>query len=161
MKKIVLACVIIASFILFSLMYNQSGSGGLPLINSTGADAANRSSSSSVTVTSSGSNPAGTTSVVSGPGTTYKDGTYTGSVADAYWGNIQVQAVIQGGKISSVTFLEYPNDRNRSVSINQYADPILSNEAIQAQSANVDIVTGATDTSDAFIQSLSDALSQA
>jgi uncharacterized protein with FMN-binding domain len=57
--------------------------------------------------------------------------------------------------------LQYPNERNRSVEINSYADPILVNEAIQAQSAKVDIVSGATDTSQAFIQSLSHALSQA
>src|SRR5258708_24173703 len=47
------------------------------------------------------------------------------------------------------------------IMINNYADPQLTSETIAAQSANVDIVTGATDTSQAFIQSLSDALSQA
>ncbi len=56
---------------------------------------------------------------------------------------------------------QYPSDRNHSVMINNYADPQLVSEALQAQSANVDIVTGATDSSDAFIQSLTDALSQA
>lgn len=84
-----------------------------------------------------------------------------GSVADAQWGYIQVKAIIQSGKITDVQFLQYPNERNRSVMINSYADPQLTSEAVQAQSANVDIVTGATDTSEAFIQSLSDALSQA
>jgi uncharacterized protein with FMN-binding domain len=82
-------------------------------------------------------------------------------VADAQWGVVQVQVVIQNGKIINVQFLQYPNERNRSVEINSYADPILVNEAIQAQSAKVDIVSGATDTSQAFIQSLSNALSQA
>jgi len=72
-----------------------------------------------------------------------------------------VQVVIKNGKITGVQFLQYPNERNRSIEINNYADPILVNEAIQAQSANVDIVSGATDTSNAFIQSLSNALSQA
>ena len=84
-----------------------------------------------------------------------------GSVADAHWGYIQVKAIIQKGKIADVQFLQYPNDRNRSVMINEYADPQLTSEAIQAQNANVDIITGATDSSEAFIQSLSDALSQA
>ena len=82
-------------------------------------------------------------------------------MTDAVWGNVQVQVVIQNGKMIKVQFLEYPNDRNRSIEINTYADPILCNEAIQAQSANVDTVTGATDSSDAFIQSLTDALAQA
>jgi uncharacterized protein with FMN-binding domain len=82
-------------------------------------------------------------------------------VADAQWGYIQVRVVIQGGAISDVQFLQYPNERERSVLINNYADPQLTSEAIQAQSASVDIVTGATDTSEAFIQSLTDALGQA
>jgi uncharacterized protein with FMN-binding domain len=91
----------------------------------------------------------------------YKDGSYTGSVADAFYGNIQVQVVISGGKISDVIFLQYPNDRGTSIEINSQAMPMLKQEAIQAQSANVIGVTGATASSDAFIQSLQSALSQA
>lgn len=91
----------------------------------------------------------------------YKDGSYTGRVTDAQWGYVRVEAVVAQGKITSVQFLQYPSDRSRSRRINSYADPVLINEAIQAQSAQVDIVTGATDSSEAFIQSLSDALSQA
>src|SRR5258708_13680180 len=96
----------------------------------------------------------GSSSTSSIPGALYKDGSYTGRVADAQWGYIQVKAVIQNGKITDVQFLQYPNDRNHSIAINNYADPLLTSEAIQAQSANVDAVSGATDTSDAFIQSL-------
>lgn len=92
---------------------------------------------------------------------TYKDGTYTGSAADAYYGNIQVQVTIAQGKITDVAFLQYPNDNNTSRFINQQAMPLLKNEAIQAQSATVDIVSGASDSSQAFQQSLSSALQQA
>jgi uncharacterized protein with FMN-binding domain len=74
---------------------------------------------------------------------------------------VQVQVVIQAGKIADVKFLEFPSDRVRSQLINQYADPQLVSEAIQAQSAQVDIITGATDTSFAFMQSLADALAKA
>src|SRR5438445_8351989 len=102
-----------------------------------------------------------TPSATQTPGSAYKDGSYTGSVADAQWGVVQVKAIITNGKITDVQFLQYPNDRNRSIEINSMADPQLTSEAIQAQSANVDIVTGATDSSDAFIQSFTDALSQA
>lgn len=150
MKKFALAVLIIGSFILFSLLYNHTNQAILP--PTTTSASTGRSSSISTTPTISGTTT---------PGALYKDGTYTGSVADAQWGNVQVQAVIQQGKITSITFLQYPNERDRSVMINQYADPQLINEAIQAQNANVDIVTGATDTSEAFIQSLTDALSQA
>jgi len=91
----------------------------------------------------------------------YKNGTFTGSVADAYYGNVQVRVVTQNGKITDVQFLDYPQGRGTSVRINSYATPILRSEAIQAQSAQVDIVSGASATSGAFKQSLASALSQA
>lgn len=91
----------------------------------------------------------------------YKDGSYTGKVADAFYGNIQVQAVIKNGRIVDVIFLQAPNDNGTSVSINSQADPMLTQEAIQAQSANVDIISGASASSQAFQVSLADALSQA
>jgi uncharacterized protein with FMN-binding domain len=91
----------------------------------------------------------------------YLDGSYTGDAADANWGNVQVEIDVSGGQISNVQFLEFPNHRNRSKEINQRANPILIQEAIQAQNAEVDVVSGATDTSDAFIQSLASALQQA
>lgn len=91
----------------------------------------------------------------------YKDGTYTGSIADAYYGNVQVQATIQGGKITDVQFLDYPQDRQTSQEINAQAMPYLKTEAIQVQSANVDIISGATQTSRAFKESLLSALNQA
>ena len=91
----------------------------------------------------------------------YKDGSYTGDVADAFYGNIQVQAIISGGKIIDVKFLQYPNDRGTSREINAQADPMLTQEAIQAQSAQVSGVSGATASSGAFVQSLQSALQQA
>ena len=91
----------------------------------------------------------------------YRDGTYTGDPADAYYGTIQVSALIQGGKITDVQFLQYPNDRQTSIEVNTQAMPYLKAEAIQAQNANVDIVSGATDSSYAFRQSLASALNQA
>lgn len=94
-------------------------------------------------------------------GSVYKDGTYTGNVTDAFYGNIQVKATISGGKITDVVFLQYPNDRDDSISINNAAMPQLKQEAITVQNANVDTVSGATQTSQAFIQSLQSALDKA
>ncbi len=91
----------------------------------------------------------------------YKNGIFIGSVADAFYGSVQVQAIIANGKISDVQFLQHPSDRTTSIAINTYAMPNLKQEAIQSQGPNVDIVTGATQTSQAFIQSLTSALSQA
>ncbi len=77
------------------------------------------------------------------------------------WGYVQVQAMIQGGQISDVRWLQYPSDRRTSQRINQIADPMLTQEAVQVQSANVDIISGATLTSLGFQRSLQAALSQA
>jgi uncharacterized protein with FMN-binding domain len=95
------------------------------------------------------------------PSAHYKDGQYAGNVTNAFFGNVQVKAIIQGGKITDVQWLEYPNDRRTSQEINAQATPWLKTEAIQAQSAQVDIISGATLTSEAFIQSLGSALNQA
>ena len=95
------------------------------------------------------------------PAGLYRDGSYTGSVADAFYGNVQVKAIIQGGKIADVQFLQYPSDRSTSREINAQAMPYLTQEAIQSQNSNVDIVSGATQTSKAFRVSLASALAQA
>ncbi len=152
MKKLMIAILIVGAFAIYSFLYNAHADPVALLPTSTNGDPTSSPPGSTASV------PPGAT-VTSGQ--LYKDGSYTGSVADAQWGNLQVKAIIQNGKIVDVQFLQYPNERNRSISINNYADPILANEAIQAQNATVDIVTGATDSSEAFLQSLSDALAQA
>ncbi|RWM11922.1 MAG: FMN-binding protein [Mesorhizobium sp.] len=91
----------------------------------------------------------------------YADGVYTGPAADAYYGIIQLQALVQGGRLTALKILRYPNDRRTSVNINRQALPMLRDEAISAQSADVDIISGATLTSRAFIQSLGGALKKA
>ncbi|WP_157866092.1 FMN-binding protein [Mesorhizobium japonicum] len=91
----------------------------------------------------------------------YADGVYTGPTADAYYGIIQIQALVQGGQLTALKVLKYPSDRRTSVNINRQALPMLRDEAISAQSADVDIISGATLTSRAFIQSLRGALKKA
>jgi uncharacterized protein with FMN-binding domain len=91
----------------------------------------------------------------------YRDGVYDGGVADAYYGYVQVEVTIQNDQITDVAFLDYPHDRRTSAQINSIAMPYLKQEAIQAQSARVNIISGATLTSEAFAQSLQSALSQA
>lgn len=91
----------------------------------------------------------------------YRDGSYTGDIVDAYYGNVQVMAIISGGKITDVQFLDYPQDRQNSVRINSRAMPRLVSEAISIQDSNVNTVSGASFTSAAYRASLSSALSQA
>ena len=88
----------------------------------------------------------------------FVDGTYKGTSANAYYGRVQVQAVVQGGQLASINVLSYPNDRRTSRYINGQALPVLTREAVQAQSANVDAVSGATLTSNSYRQSLAAAL---
>ena len=91
----------------------------------------------------------------------YIDGTFTGPVTDAYYGLVQIQAIVQGGRLAGVKVLQYPSDRRTSVAINHQALPMLRSEVVAAQSAKVDIISGATLTSEAFIKSLGGALRQA
>lgn len=126
--------------------------------HTTATDSSTTGTTSAGTSSTTSTTAAATTTVVNGQ---FKDGQYDGSVADAYYGNVQVRAIIQDGKLTDVQFLSYPNDRNQSIEINSYALPILKSEAIKVQSAHVNIISGATNTSNAFINSLTSALNQA
>lgn len=91
----------------------------------------------------------------------YRNGSYKGTVVDAYYGYVQVKAIISGGKITDVQFLDYPGGRSTSIRINQRAMPYLISEAISIQDSNVATVSGASFTSRAYRESLASALSQA
>ena len=86
--------------------------------------------------------------------------TVTGSVVSTRYGDVEVSITIANGKVASVQAVELPSG-GRSGRISDYAGPILSSEALQAQSAQIDIVSGATYTSQAYAQSLQSALDQA
>lgn len=86
--------------------------------------------------------------------------TVDGPVVSTRFGPVQVEVVVANGKIADVVALQLPTGR-RSGSISNYAEPILHDEALQAQSANIDFVSGATYTSDAYSKSLQSALDQA
>jgi len=91
----------------------------------------------------------------------YTNGSYTGSASDAYYGTVQVKAIVKNGQLADVQFLQYPNTHSYSIAVNNQAMPMLTQEAIQVQSAQVNGVSGATLTSQAFQQSLAAALVQA
>jgi len=86
---------------------------------------------------------------------------YTGAVARTAWGDVQVEIVVTAGKVVDIRPLILPNSRSRSAYISQVSFPILRSEAIQAQSARVNVVSGATYTSDGYSRSLDSALKQA
>jgi uncharacterized protein with FMN-binding domain len=87
--------------------------------------------------------------------------TITGPVVGTDYGSVQVQVTLQGSRIVDVQALQLPSDRSRSARISQYAGPKLRQEALQAQSANIDVVSGASYTSEGYAQSLQGALDHA
>jgi len=84
-----------------------------------------------------------------------------GDVADTRWGPVQVAVSVAGGKVTDVQVVESPSDNPRDEEINSYALPILIQETLSAQSADIDMVSGATVTSDGYIRSLQSALDRA
>lgn len=89
------------------------------------------------------------------------DGTYTGDAVRTRYGNVQVQITISGGVITDVQVPQYPNNDRKDQQINARALPILISETTQSQSADISMVSGATYTSDGYVQSLQSALDQA
>ncbi len=82
-------------------------------------------------------------------------------MVDTRFGPVQVRVSFANGRITESQAVQTPNDRRRSVMINQYATPILRQETLSAQSANIDLVSGATVTSEAYTQSLQAAIDKA
>jgi uncharacterized protein with FMN-binding domain len=87
--------------------------------------------------------------------------TITGEAAQTPYGPVQVQITVSGGTLTNVTAVDYPQDQPRDVQINSFAIPLLNQEATAAKSTNIDIVSGATYTSQGYVQSLQSALDQA
>ncbi len=112
---------------------------------------------------SSGSSGAGTGTT--GAGTTGASakavGTYAGSVVQTRFGSVQVQITVQAGKITDVTALQLTDAERKSVQISNRAAPLLRDEVLQSQSADVQTISGATVTSDAYLNSLQAALDAA
>jgi uncharacterized protein with FMN-binding domain len=133
-----------------------SSSGGSAGGNGNGSGGNNGSSSSG-----SGNNPSSGSSSKPSPSPKPTTSTVTGTVAQTMWGPVQVQLTVAGAKVTKVSILQYPNGNGRDVEIANYAFPILINETLQTQSANIDMVSGATYTSTGYVQSLQSALDHA
>jgi uncharacterized protein with FMN-binding domain len=169
-KKLFLSCFVVFSFVAYvvheRLVGSDSAVNPAPTLTTVGAVSARSTPFASVIGAPPPPNadfsqpspvPTATTQAPS-VSSTYKDGSYQGPAVDAYYGLVQVQVDIQGGAIKDVQFLQYPSDRRTSQEINSIAMPYLQQEAVQAQSARVDIISGATLTSEGFMASLQSAL---
>ena len=99
-----------------------------------------------------------------GPPTTNapaRDRAVDGDPFDNQYGTVQVRVTLHGSQILDVTAIQMPTDRQRSAEISQQAEPLLRQEALQAQSGQIDIVGGATYSSISYQQSLQSALDKA
>lgn len=89
-----------------------------------------------------------------------RSGTYTGDTVDTRYGPVQVAATLTHGRLTAVRVLQAPSDNDRDREIAAYALPRLTDEALAAQSAHIDAVSGASYTSEGYAQSLQSALDQ-
>ncbi|WP_217496704.1 FMN-binding protein [Acidipropionibacterium acidipropionici] len=162
MKKAFTATMGAVSAVVLAGSYYASLRGVEPSANSVPQTTTGSATSGAGTTSGTSSSSSGSTSTSSKStaASSLKDGTYTGSSVQNPFGTVQVQVTISGGKITSVKVPQYPTGHH-SDEINQQAVPTLVNETISAQSSQVDMVSGATFTSQGYTTSLQNALDQA
>ncbi|MBX4201410.1 FMN-binding protein [Candidatus Saccharibacteria bacterium] len=156
MKKsvvVILAVAIIGALGVYLKSHDSTAQSGTEATSTaTSADTASNTNPVSTTPTSSSSDNSATT---------YKDGTYTGNTVSTIYGDVQVAAVISGGKIVDVKFLKMPDDEGHTREVTAFSEPPLKQSTLAKQSAHIDFVSGATQTSEGYEQSLQAALDQA
>jgi uncharacterized protein with FMN-binding domain len=99
--------------------------------------------------------------VSTAPTASRRDVVVRGASAGTRYGPVQVRVTITAGRIVAVTAIAFPSSGDRDRQISGYALPVLEREAIEAQSARLDTVSGATFTSDGYRRSLQSALDAA
>lgn len=132
---------------------------------STGGTGATLAAGTSVQApAAAGSDPGTTDSGTTDSGTTDTGSastTYTGDSVDTRWGPVQVRITVVDGKITASEAIVYPDGNHEDQEINAFALPVLNQEAVAQQSADIDMVSGATVTSEGYLSSLQSALDQA
>jgi uncharacterized protein with FMN-binding domain len=141
----------------------STGSTGSGSTGSTGSTGSKGSATSGTGTSGSGGSTGSTGSTGTGSTGTTSQGTTTvdGPIVDTRYGAVQVEITVANGQLTAVRALQLPDQDRRSASISSRAEPILRSEALSAQSAAIDGVSGATYTSDGYEQSLQAALDNA
>jgi len=170
MRKRATAGGIVASAAILALGWHlgadQVAATTVPATGTAAGGAATPSASSGATPSSTAS-PSATATPTTGTGTTKSSGkaaisgTFQGTTEQTQFGPMQVEIVVAAGKITDVKALQLTNQGGRSVEISNYAAPILRTEALNAQSASIQSVSGATYTSGGYISSLQSAIDKA
>ncbi len=160
MRKIVVAVAGTISGLIMLFSYHTSlGGAGTTVAAPIGTGTS--TSSGSGGATSGGTGSAGSSAGSSSAGSSGATSTVTGDTVQTRWGPVQVRITVSAGRITDVTAVQYPNSNGRDQQISSYALPVLAEEALAAQSAQIDHVSGATYTSDGYVQSLQSALDRA
>jgi uncharacterized protein with FMN-binding domain len=134
-----------------------TGSSGSPGSGSSGKPSTGASSASSSTSRSAGSSSTSSSSSSSSADAR----TVTGDAVDTQYGPVQVRITVRNGKVVSATAVDYPTNDPRDAQINAYAIPVLQQESVGVTNSNIDMVSGATFTSEGYVQSLQSALDKA
>lgn len=129
--------------------------------SSSTSTASNSSSTSTTTENNTSSSTQSSAVVTPQKQSASTSGTYKGETIQTRWGPVQVQITVSNGKIADISTLQYPNGDRHSQMISSQVIPWLQQEALQAQSANISGIGGATYTSGGFINSLASALQKA
>lgn len=145
-RRIVLWGLTTVSTVVLLFSYKTSTSSTMPVAAGTTTPATTGTSKSTTTVAK--------------PASTYS-GTVTGTTSDTRWGPVQVRVTLASGKITAVDVIQEPDSNGRDQEINADAVPQLVSETMQAQNAQIDMVSGATYTSEGYVASLQSALDQA
>ena len=163
-RAVVIASAASAAVLLTGWQLGTAGTDPAPTAASNGGTSTTTGGTDASSGSSSGATDAtdaATRSTTQQAASGVADGTYAGTTVGTRFGDVQVQVTISGGAITEVTPLQLTDHDGRSVSISNRAAPILRDEVLQSQSASVSFVSGATYTSDAYVQSLQAALDAA
>ena len=124
----------------------------------TSAATAGTSGATSTPTPSASASPSPSATATPAPGQAAATKTVTGSAIDTQYGAVQVKLTFTGNTITAVDTVQAPDGNGRDQEINQQALPILQQEVLSSQSANIDTVSGATYTSEGYIQSVQSAI---
>ena len=139
----------------------KSSGSGTAANSTTNSSSAESSTSASAPAPTPESSASASAPAQSPSGKVAKDQTVTGATSQTRWGPVQVQITVKDGKIVDAVGLQYPNGDRRSQWISDQAIPWLVEETLSEQIANVQIIGGATYTSNGWRQSLASAMQKA
>jgi len=167
-RRIVSAFAVTVTAVVLLFSYSTSTNSGSPQAATSVTSSAVAGSGSSTSSAGSGTSDSTSDDSSSASGSADSStsssstaGTFTGDAVDTRWGPVQVRVTVQDGKVTAADVVQVPDGNHRDQEINAYAVPVLNQEVLDAQSAGIDSVSGATVTSDGYVQSLQSALDAA